>query len=159
MRRLTHIEFSFKPPRNGWLPFRLSLGDCVIEDTASNVLNDPLAELIDAAMSPPSRVASIRICFWLEPAGYALDLLQADEPDLSVLRLSYDDSFVPPMRHSDMTIKQEALLESRLIRTALVSGLVAFGRSADTAALEKWFGLENAATHMSLLARLAPLRA
>lgn len=49
MRRVEQLELTLKPPRHGWLPFRLSLDDIVIEDAASNVLNDPLSSLFDLA--------------------------------------------------------------------------------------------------------------
>ncbi|RSZ60744.1 hypothetical protein HF313_18405 [Massilia atriviolacea] len=63
------IKISHQPPRHGWMAVTLSVGAQVVEIDASDVPNNPVADLLEAidlaAHGTPSRV------WWhLEPDGY-----------------------------------------------------------------------------------------
>lgn len=74
MHKLDRFVLTLGRPSHGWLPFRLELGNFVVDDAASAVLNDPVEELLDLlAYSASPNQTDARVCFWLEPAGYALD--------------------------------------------------------------------------------------
>lgn len=78
MESIEHIGLTLGIPEHGWLPVRLQLNAFVIGCSVSNVLNDPLDELIGAVESClASSGSGQRTCFWLEPDGYAIDLLLA----------------------------------------------------------------------------------
>jgi hypothetical protein len=155
VRRVEHIRFALGQPRKGWLPFRISLGDFVVEDEASNVLNDPLAELIDWAVDLSASVSTPRrVFFWLEPSGYALDAMASDEPGLHILRVLLDGTVVPPRSRGEMRLQHEVLAEVSTIQSSLIAGLGALSRDADVTSLEKWFGLERAGPYLDRLARM-----
>lgn len=55
-------------PRFGWLPLSITIGDVTVEDEASGVLNDPLAEIADVAVAMGRNDGlSERVSIWLEP--------------------------------------------------------------------------------------------
>jgi len=139
VRRIEQLELTLKPPRHGWLPFRLSLDDIVIEDAASNVLNDPLSSLFDLAEHVAGASKSpARACLWLEPSGYALDSEPASQPGVHVLRLFYHHDFLPPMSGRSMTLRHEVSIESSRASRALIRGLADLLRDAEVDALNSW---------------------
>jgi len=102
---IARIDLALQPPRHGWLPLRLELGSFVVECVASNVLNDPLDELIEAvAFCKAPLVGHHRICLWLEPEGYAVDIVPSASSDHCIIRVSFDASFVPPMLRRELDI-------------------------------------------------------
>lgn len=63
------IRFSLKTPAHGWLPVTFQYQNFKLEFSASDVLNNPLDELISAITSlEKGNTASIT--FWLEPGAY-----------------------------------------------------------------------------------------
>jgi len=67
------FAISFEHPRHGWLPLRVEGAGRVIEFTASDVPNDPVAELCDALFLA-ARGESATVWWNLEPDGYYLHL-------------------------------------------------------------------------------------
>jgi hypothetical protein len=124
MRSVSHVRLLLLPPKHGWLPVRFELDDFIVDDAASNVLNDPVAERMDLL---PSSVAPALhgpcVCFWLEPDGYAIDVLRASAPFRSVLRTYYDSNFVPPMQTREMSARFECEVETQTLSSALLAGL------------------------------------
>jgi hypothetical protein len=65
------FEILFGVPDAGWLPVQMRLGESVTEFSASNVLNDPIRDLVIAC----DGIAEGRACevkWWLEPSAYIL---------------------------------------------------------------------------------------
>ncbi|HXU01183.1 MAG TPA: hypothetical protein VN903_09330 [Polyangia bacterium] len=123
-RRVASIEFSLSSPaRHGWVEFRLVLGDEVFRLPASNVLNDPISELIDwVEFLLDPRSGFRRVCVWLEPEGYAFDL-QPMRPSEFMVSVWWDGSFVPPMAGHRMDQRQRFLVNGDSLLRALSSGL------------------------------------
>lgn len=139
MEAIEHVNLSLRPPKHGWLPVRLELDAFVIDCSASNVLNDPLAELVDAvAFCSTPVVGRYRVCLWLEPQGYAIDILPGTSWDRCIFRVYFDGTFVPPMPWSkmDLIFQGEADLES--VRGALLKELAQFVEQVDPAVLKDW---------------------
>jgi hypothetical protein len=60
-------------PHNGWLPVDVRVDDYATQIVASNVLNDPVAELIDVAIAVAGEGAvNATVRLWLEPRWAAL---------------------------------------------------------------------------------------
>jgi hypothetical protein len=113
------IDFMLSPPRHGWIRVSVRLGEFELKCSASTVLNDPLAELLDAVcFVNEGRTGFRRVCLWLEPEGYALDLQCLNE-SLAMLTVLHDDAFVPPMAASPM----KRLFRCRATRVGIVRGL------------------------------------
>jgi hypothetical protein len=113
------IDLVLNPPRHGWIAVSLRLGEFELKCSASTVLNDPLAELLDAVcFMTEGRSGSRRVCLWLEPKGYALDL-QCLSESLAMVTVLHDDAFVPPMAASPM----KRLFRCTATRAAIVRGL------------------------------------
>lgn len=140
MRDTDQFRLGLGRPTHGWLPFRLELASVVIDDAASNVLNDPVDELLDLlaySLSPSG--TEPRVCFWLEPAGYALDVCTAaGSAELFIVRLFFDDGFVPPMRGRTMQLRAETELTSSVLSAAVGAGLGPLLADADGGALDGW---------------------
>jgi hypothetical protein len=65
---MSRFLLTIDAPGVGWLPLHLTIGDDTIDVAASNVLNDPLAELADVAVAMGHRDAlEARVGLWLEP--------------------------------------------------------------------------------------------
>lgn len=125
METIERISLALGLPEHGWLPLRLQLDDFVLDEQISNVLNGPLSELIEAiAFCQAPLVGSHRVCLWLEPAGYALDFIAGTTPDRCILRVSFDEDFVPPMQGDLMEMVFEGEADASAIRGALESALV-----------------------------------
>ena len=67
------IIINFGEPKHGWLPVDLHYEEFKIEFDASNVLNDPMNELLNALINIENG-GSRQITWWLEPAAYYFDL-------------------------------------------------------------------------------------
>jgi hypothetical protein len=100
--RVNGLELVLSPPRHGWVDVSLRLGDFELICSASTVLNDPLAELLDlASFARDGHSGFRRACFWLEPEGYAVDLKSLNASDV-MLTILHDKTFVPPMANRQM---------------------------------------------------------
>jgi hypothetical protein len=150
MTAVQRIRLTVRPPEAGWLPIRLELDDFVLEEWASNVLNDPvesLIEMLEMAERPdPDRV---RVCFWLEPALYALDAIREERlapgetpgTGLLLVRVLFNQAASPPGPPAwgrTMTTCFEGMLESRVLHAALVRALIALVDDPDAAELDHW---------------------
>ncbi|HEY1032869.1 MAG TPA: hypothetical protein VGD89_13925 [Flavipsychrobacter sp.] len=72
------VFIAFGKPSSGWLPVDLSYGDFHISFDASNVLNNPVAELRNVTEN--LQVGDCRkIEWWLEPAVYVFDFVKEGE--------------------------------------------------------------------------------
>ena len=97
------IGLSLGRAHAGWLPVSLRLGDFNLHVEASNVLNDPLEELVDlTAFARSSQSGFRRVCFWEEPGGYALDL-QHMAFGTVLVSLQKAAEFFPPMNAAPMS--------------------------------------------------------
>jgi hypothetical protein len=67
------FSLSFEPPRHGWLPVRVEGADQVIEFDASDVPNNPVADLCEALFLV-TRGQAAAVLWHLEPDGYYLYL-------------------------------------------------------------------------------------
>jgi hypothetical protein len=124
----------------GWLPVTLVLGDYEFVVLASNVLNDPYLELVEFTASlaeVPSSTPFPRVCFWLEPDGYALDARQSAD-DRVVLSIMYDEAFVPPMAHYEMKTEHTCVLERGLLHRALLVGVTRWFADHAPAIARNW---------------------
>lgn len=139
METIERISLALGLPEHGWLPFRLQLDDFVLDLQVSNVLNGPLSELIEAiAFCQPPLVGGHRVCLWLEPAGYALDLIAGAAPDRCILRVSFDEDFVPPMQGDLTEVVFEGEADAGALCGALESAIVGFLASVDAPTLKAW---------------------
>src|SRR6476646_5794970 len=121
---IDHLALALGRPSAGWLPVHLQLGDFVLDCAASNVLNDPVEELLDLleyAVDP--RGPSPRVCFWLEPEGYAIDVEPLSAVDRRIIRIGYAPSFVPPMTGKQMSPRWEGELEAAQLASVLFASL------------------------------------
>lgn len=145
MELIEHISLTLQPPKHGWLPLRLQLNDFVIDDSVSNVLNDPLGDLIGAVelcLAPAG--ARHRACLWLEPDGYAVDLTPGTSADRCLVRVSYDDNFVPPMWGCDLKeVSFEGQAEARLIADALFPPIAQLVGQMNPVTLKWWMRLDS----------------
>lgn len=141
MESIEHIGLTLQLPEHGWLPVRLQLNAFVIGCSASHVLNDPLDEFLGAVESCQTPTGpGHRTCLWLEPDGYAIDLLPGSSPDRRIVRVSYDRDFVPPMWYSykPMKVVFEGEADARLIAEALLSPVAELVDQMDAETLEWW---------------------
>ncbi len=67
MKNRNYIEIG--KPKHGWLPIEVRLPNFELIFGASDVLNDPLQELLDGMIDLNSG-RSAKIVFWLEPSAY-----------------------------------------------------------------------------------------
>lgn len=72
-----NISLSFGTPEYGWLPFDFRYNDFQIKDSASNVLNDPIEEIIYATTQLQNNETK-RITWWLEAPAYYFDITKND---------------------------------------------------------------------------------
>ena len=82
------FELRLGTPSAGWLPITVRVGERVYETAASRVLNDPLDELVAAAVAlrhDDPLCASVRL--WEEPAWKELRFTaERDEEDVVIAR-------------------------------------------------------------------------
>jgi hypothetical protein len=130
---------------------RLELDEFVLDVAASNVLNDPIDELVtivrDAHRTPKPHV---RACLWLEPAGYAIDVSEVTR-DTSLIRIGTHDSSVPPMNGAVLRTSFEGEVRTSRLRSAITSGLLELLRQENAAAVNGW---QRGKTLRSYVARL-----
>jgi hypothetical protein len=144
METIERISLALGPPKHGWLPLRLQLNAFVFDDEVSNVLTAPLTDLIEAiAFCQAPLVGSHRVCLWLEPAGYAVDLVAGASPDRCIVRVSFDKDFVPPMTSFPMAVVFEGETDAAVIRGALESALAEFFATVDAPTLKMWKRLDE----------------
>lgn len=117
------IELRLGAPRHGWLPLTLVLGDYELALDASNVLNDPFVEMVDIAVfiSEGGTSGFRRACFWLEPQGYALDVVARPQQRV-IITTRFDDNFVPPMAGHEMRIEHSCMAQGPTLYRAVLLG-------------------------------------
>ena len=79
-----------------------------------------------------------RVCLWLEPAGYAIDAIGTDDPRRAVVRVFFDESFVPPMRRREMSTSFECEVDAASLGSALASSLSRLFQHPGADALNLW---------------------
>lgn len=72
------LLFTIGIPEYGWLPAELHYGDFYLLIDASDVLNDPLEELL-LVVTQLKHKEQRRVTWWLEPAAYFFDFTKIDE--------------------------------------------------------------------------------
>lgn len=139
MDTIDRIRLTLEPPKHGWLPTKLELGDFVVDDVASGVLNDPIEEFLEAlayCQNPTS--AGNRICLWMEPGGYAIDIVASSTSDRCVLRVSFHGDFIPPMRGKEMKVEFEAEADTIRVSRAISAAFGELLRPVHQRALDDW---------------------
>jgi len=82
------ISISLGTPEHGWLPVVFRYKDFQIDFDASNVLNDPIEELMDVTMKLQDNEVK-RITWWLEAPAYFFDITK--NKNNFRLSISYSD--------------------------------------------------------------------
>lgn len=117
------VEIVLRPPEHGWLDFVIALDDDRLEIGASWVLNDPLDELIElGTFVARGSSGARRVCLWLEPQGYALDVTNLNET-IAGFHLRYDRNFVPPMLGEPMRTEIRRNVDRAALATAIRRGV------------------------------------
>lgn len=104
------ISIVFGTPRHGWLPVDFQYGDFKINFGASDVLNDPMEEFVDAIINISNGKTGEVTC-WLEPFtyffrfekganDYTLTIFEADDNEgerrvTRIIKGSYDQIIRP----------------------------------------------------------------
>ncbi len=136
---ITEVSFEFQSPRHGWLPLNIRLGEFVLDIHASVVLNDPLEELIDWGQYVLDGTSGFRrVCFWLEPDGYALDVF-ADRIDLVKVCVASEDSFHTHMASSPMKTEFICMVQRSRLAMGLYQALTKLIDSAQSELCEHWY--------------------
>jgi len=108
------------------------------------VLNDPVDALLDLlAYSLEPGGTDARVCFWLEPHGYALDasLINGTSPKSArqfALRVFFDNAFVPPMHGYAMQHRFEGCVAGDILTDGLRDGLGRLLQGPDASTLDEW---------------------
>jgi hypothetical protein len=107
----------------GWLPVSITIGDFDAHFDASNVLNDPIEELLDMAIFAMSgRSGTRRVDLWMEPEGWAVEIWPIDAATVG-FAVHYDESMFPPELSSEAIIVYRGGQRRRALATALYEGL------------------------------------
>ena len=72
------LAIEFGEPEHGWLPVRLRLGEKEFDFAGSDVLNNPLEDLVDALYAVGCG-SDASVWWFLEPGGYWFDLTPMGE--------------------------------------------------------------------------------
>lgn len=136
----TKIYTHFGIPRHGWLPVELNFGAFSIKCSVSNILNDPLEEFLNLIENYFSKKSlTCRVCLWLEPQGYALDFTSSKSANRVKIQVSYDDSFIPPMKYSSLDLKFEIEIEVNNLLESIIMAFKELFASTDSDILqEEW---------------------
>jgi len=149
---VSHIKLNVDIPKHGWLPVRLELDDYAIECNASYILNDPVSELLDLLENVlASNFDGSRVCLWLEPPGYAIDVFATLDPDRCSLRILYGESVNPPMESGRMELCFECNCELTLLKRTLLEALTGLLQEANDNAMAEWIGNANAVCYRERL--------
>jgi hypothetical protein len=101
----------------------MRIGRFVAQFEASDVLNDPIEELLDLAIfSIAGRSGMRRVCFWMEPEGFAVEIWPTHAVTVGV-RVYYDESMVPPGLSPDTARIHQCAVQRRALATALYEPL------------------------------------
>lgn len=116
------IYFGFGRPMAGWLPVELKLDTFRISDQASDVLNDPidqLLHLLGCCLKPGPWEALV--FFWLEPSGYIIEASKKAETELVLVQISTGERFQQLPTSREILIFVGEIPVSKL-RRALIEG-------------------------------------
>jgi hypothetical protein len=117
----------------------LEVDEFVIDDAASNVMNDPVGSFLDLfEFSIEPKDPGPRVCLWLEPSGYAIDVLPTDEPNRCALRISYAKDFLPTRSMYRPIVRFEGDLAANELRGGLLDGLAGLLEGPGADALDRW---------------------
>ena len=140
MLAISRIYLSLGQPQHGWLPFRLELDDFQIEDEASNVLNDPFAELLnllDFSLHPGKQATHVH--FWLEPDGYAIEVTANTRTPQFAIRIYFGTRFYPPDRTENMKLVYEGEVHRNRLANALIEAFTGFIEARMTVRNGGWY--------------------
>ena len=153
---ISEASFEFRPPERGWLPLNFRFGRFALELHASVVSNDPLEELIDWGQYVLDGTTGFRrVCFWLEPDGYALDVF-AGRQDLVKVRIASAEDFHPPMTIYPMKTEFVCLVQRRILGLELYHALARFIESAEPELYTHWYADSSRYQHrMAVFRKLA----
>jgi hypothetical protein len=119
--RTGHHTLALGPHEHGWLPLTLATGLYSLDIHVSGVLNDPVEELLEAALGCLSPRIDTIVMLWLEPDGYTLEV---DPYARSVrLRFSYARELCAPVVPPDAQTEHECVVDSRSWASAIANGM------------------------------------
>ena len=81
------ILITFGTPKHGWLPVVFHHRNFHLDFDASDVLNNPIEELLDAITNQSGMA---RVTWWLEPAGYYFEI-EKNEQNISLTIIETED--------------------------------------------------------------------
>jgi hypothetical protein len=98
------ISITFGTPHYGWLPVTFQYKDFQLSFEASNVLNDPIDDIIYLTLHLQDKETK-RIAFWLESPAYYFDITKNGSE--FILTISYSDDLLDDVTKTDLlhTIK------------------------------------------------------
>jgi hypothetical protein len=132
------LEIALDTPQHGWLPVRMVFGDYQLLMDASNVLNDPIAELIELTMFVKKESSSFRrVCLWLEPSGYAIDVKHSG-PQRLLITILFDKEFIPPMNNTHMKEEYCCSVYQNTLYKSLIESLNLWLTSNSKTISEHW---------------------
>ena len=104
---MDNFAITFEPPAHGWLPVQLRIGTKRFDFAASDVLNDPIAELSNACVQLLSGSSCLTTNWWLEPDWHTLKFdTTANSSELHVT-LGYlaDENALNPESEHRVTVR------------------------------------------------------
>lgn len=123
MDRLPAPRIEFGSWSRGWLSVSMSIGGFDADFPASEVLNDPIEELLDMAIfAVTGRSGLRRVCFWLEPKGYTVEIRPFSAEAVGV-RVYYDEDMLPPGLSPDAIEIHRGSEPRKALAAALYEGL------------------------------------
>ncbi len=116
------VFLSIEYPQNGWLPIRVKFDEFQVETVASNVLNDPVIELIDVLrLCWSTSGGTERVVLWEEPFAWIVDFgCDANESGCRI-RVSSCRHWSGPDSGSEIAHKFETLIDRALVAKAIAS--------------------------------------
>jgi hypothetical protein len=136
---INRINLSLGEPLHGWLPFCFEFDGYRIEDTASKVLNNPLEELLSLLhFSLHPGMYNAIVYFWLEPAGYAIEVYENSRTPLLKIRVYFGKTFYPPNRTDAVKLEFEGEVHRNQLSTSLIEAFTRFFEG--TSDLRLWGG-------------------
>jgi hypothetical protein len=132
------FQLDLGQPTHGWWPIQIHLCDYRLSVPASNVLNDPISELIDLAdFATFPRSGLRRVCLWEEPSGYVLDGWHLG-PSRMAIAIYLASDLVPPMTTLSATSVYQCVVPPKVIGLVLVTALSNALRDNEAALAAHW---------------------
>ena len=105
-KRLNKFHITFGVPEHGWLPVKLQLDGELFDFDASDVLNDPVTEIANAAVQLLRGFSRLTTNWWLEPHWNTLLMCASNtQSDLTItLGCLADENQCDPVSEHSVTL-------------------------------------------------------